>query len=309
MEHIEYLREIPEVEEIKDFASPDLYIYKVYLLTNTINGKIYVGQTCMELEDRMGRAGYGYSNSTYLFSAIKKYGYKNFKYELLAKCLDQSTVDYLEDYYIEQYNSRKNSIGYNLKSGGSAGKHSKETKIKIANTMKNKIWSQAAIEARAAAGRRRKGIKKGPKSEKIKEQVAQSMVNWHANNKHPMLGKVHSDETKAKMSIANSGRKHDPGSVKARSKKLEMSEERQKQICDMYESGDTVDSICKAIGTNTSGVYRVLFRHNVPKKGVNKHFTGKTHTEETKLKMAESKKLYWEKWWDEKENSESNENI
>ena len=109
----------------------------------------------------------------------------------------------------------------------------------------------------------------------------------------PMSGKHHTEETKTKIGAASKGRKQDPEIVKARSKKLEMSEERQKQICDMYNSGESVNSICKSVGTNTHGVYRVLERNGISKKGAGKTFSGKSHSEETKSKMSEAQKSVW----------------
>jgi group I intron endonuclease len=60
----------------------------IYLITNNINGKKYVGQTTTPLSYRFtnhksdARNNRGY----YLASAIRKYGEDNFKIEALFEC-------------------------------------------------------------------------------------------------------------------------------------------------------------------------------------------------------------------------------
>src|SRR5208283_3648439 len=111
----------------------------LYLLTNTANGKIYVGQTWNELHIRMGKDGSNYKNSTYLYNAIKKYGADKFQYKVLVEVSCQTVADYMEDYYIDLYDSCNPKIGYNIKRGGSVGKHSEETKAKISATLKSQF--------------------------------------------------------------------------------------------------------------------------------------------------------------------------
>src|ERR1700743_807675 len=103
----------------------------VYLLTNSINGKIYIGQTWEQPVEKRMKGGSKYANSPYIFAAIQKYGVENFKYTILAECKTQEEADRLETENITKYDSRNPEIGYNLKEGGSHGKHSEESKLKI----------------------------------------------------------------------------------------------------------------------------------------------------------------------------------
>jgi hypothetical protein len=71
-----------------------------------------------------------------LDNAIRKYGYKNFTVVKLDEAHTQAEVNVLEDFYILASKSIEN--GYNIKRGGSNGKHSEATKRKIARQKKGK---------------------------------------------------------------------------------------------------------------------------------------------------------------------------
>ena len=100
----------------------------VYLTTNLINGKIYVGK-------------YTGTKSTYLGSglyfkrALAKYGRENFIRETLEYCSTLKELNEREVYWIERTKARDLSRGYNLAEGGEhwmlGVKHTDETKRKI----------------------------------------------------------------------------------------------------------------------------------------------------------------------------------
>lgn len=113
----------------------------IYKITNCVNNKIYVGQTWQTLDNRWD-SGHGYTSCTYLNNAIKKYGKNKFKYVILTLCGTQETADYWEDYFIKQYRSANKKFGYNIKNGGSHGKHTEETKKKISKAHEGKIHSE-----------------------------------------------------------------------------------------------------------------------------------------------------------------------
>lgn len=102
----------------------------IYKSTNTANGKVYIGQTWKSLNNRKGY--HHRSKDCMCFSrAIQKYGKQSFKWEVLAKAETQRDLDRLEKHFIKKYNSTNPSLGYNIKEGGSHGKHNLSTKIKI----------------------------------------------------------------------------------------------------------------------------------------------------------------------------------
>ena len=73
----------------------------IYLITNKINNMQYIGQS-IDIEERFYRHSLAYDNC-YFHNAIKKYGWNNFKTEILEKCLpDKKILNELEKKYIKQ---------------------------------------------------------------------------------------------------------------------------------------------------------------------------------------------------------------
>ena len=87
----------------------------VYIYTFP-NGKKYVGQTSVSLEQRASR-GDGYVNSPAVYNAIHKYGWNNIEIETFP-CNSKQEMDELERYYIKLYHTNDNTYGYNLTIGG-----------------------------------------------------------------------------------------------------------------------------------------------------------------------------------------------
>jgi len=147
------------------------YIYKI---KNKIDNKIYIGQTTQDLETRWKGHLRNSSNCRYLKSAFKKYGIKNFDFQLVCITFDNQ-LDDMEIKYIEQYNCLVPN-GYNIRLGGNSGKHHEETKRKIGETLKTKH----------------------------KNGMVHSM---------PQLGKPHNQITKQKISDTLKGRKRTQESI------------------------------------------------------------------------------------------------
>lgn len=91
----------------------------IYKTTNLINNKIYIGQKVYKKNNDIQSPVPSYLGSGIkLKSAIKKYGKKNFKREILCWCLNQKSLDDFEKFFIKYYNSMDENIGYNLCEGG-----------------------------------------------------------------------------------------------------------------------------------------------------------------------------------------------
>lgn len=93
--------------------------YSVYIHTNKINGKRYVGVTT-DRPERRWKKGEGYKNQHHFYSAIQKYGWDNFDHFIIE--VDTPELMYqLEQQYIEYYHTTDPDKGYNKSLGGESG--------------------------------------------------------------------------------------------------------------------------------------------------------------------------------------------
>lgn len=107
-------------------CKPSADNYIIYIITNKLNQKVYIGQTSRSLEIRMQEHKSTKSGCIKLRNAISKYGSEIFHIEALCSVTQLATANFLENYYIKLFDSIKN--GYNLKEGGSNGSPSEETR-------------------------------------------------------------------------------------------------------------------------------------------------------------------------------------
>lgn len=107
----------------------------IYKAQNLINGKIYIGQTTLNLDVRKRQHinSWKYGIKYPFTLAIKKYGAENFVWDIIFQD-DSITIEELNDiesYYIDRYNSSIEKNGYNLRACGENKFLSQETKLKI----------------------------------------------------------------------------------------------------------------------------------------------------------------------------------
>jgi group I intron endonuclease len=92
----------------------------IYLVTNLINGKQYVGQTTLSVEERwkehLKKARAGKMNR--LYCAIRKYGQGAFIAEGLTGCDNQEQMNRLENLWITLLKTYDYKYGYNMTFGG-----------------------------------------------------------------------------------------------------------------------------------------------------------------------------------------------
>lgn len=92
-------------------------MYIIYLLTNKVNSKFYVGVT-NNYKKRM-REHKGTYNNYPISKAIKKHGWNNFVSHILLETADaEYAYRFAETSFIQQYHSNNPEKGYNLTSGG-----------------------------------------------------------------------------------------------------------------------------------------------------------------------------------------------
>ncbi len=125
-----------------DRTSP---VHRLYVISNSINEKIYVGQSSEHfLSHRWGghvaRARKG--TDTYLYRAMRKHGIENFYIEEIARCHDKVELLRLEKFWIGLLKANIKEFGYNQTFGGEAPKHTEETKRKISEIQSGRVFSE-----------------------------------------------------------------------------------------------------------------------------------------------------------------------
>jgi len=89
----------------------------IYLTTNLLTNKIYIGQKKSDYflgEEYLG-------SGKYLNHAIQKYGKENFSVELIDTADSRDELSEKEIFYITKYDATNRSIGYNISKGGIGG--------------------------------------------------------------------------------------------------------------------------------------------------------------------------------------------
>ena len=148
--------------------------YCVYKHTSPSN-KIYIGVTGRNPIKRW-KSGWGYINNQYFTRAIQKYGWDNFKHEILFSNLTKEEACKKEIELIKFYKSNNYKFGYNISSGGDAHrgcKHSEESKKKIGEASKinnPRYWKGKHLteDAKRKISETKKGIPNLYLSKKVK---------------------------------------------------------------------------------------------------------------------------------------------
>lgn len=91
--------------------------YCVYVHTNRVNGKKYVGMT-KNIKQRWRNGGKAYRECPHFYSAIQKYGWDNFDHDIVQDELTHTEACELEIKLIEEWETIGEK-GYNLATGGS----------------------------------------------------------------------------------------------------------------------------------------------------------------------------------------------
>lgn len=113
--------------------------YKVYMHTNKINRKVYIGITKQKPKYRWKKDGKGYSkkDNVYFYNAIQKYGWDNFEHEIIASNLTKDEAEKFEILLIREFDSTNRNLGYNIQNGGNTtGTHSVEVREKLSKMKK-----------------------------------------------------------------------------------------------------------------------------------------------------------------------------
>jgi len=113
--------------------------YKVYIHTNKINGKVYIGVTKQDVKKRWGK-GQPYKRSIVFYNAIQKYGWDNFEHKVLFTNLTRQEASNKEKELISFYKSNDNNYGYNIEGGGYTNKEISIETRKKQSVNNGKYW-------------------------------------------------------------------------------------------------------------------------------------------------------------------------
>lgn len=117
----------------------------IYIIRNTINNKVYIGQTTMSVRDRFmahQKPCTIKQRGTYkIYNAMAKYGAEKFYVETLEEDIPIEELDKKEIAYIAKYNSY--NCGYNTTQGGDGRMIAKiEDEEKLINLFKNGLGAE-----------------------------------------------------------------------------------------------------------------------------------------------------------------------
>ncbi len=144
-------------------------IFTVYLITNTVNGKRYVGVTCKTIAKRwLGHQRQAKHGTKYLlYHAIRKYGADAFTIEELAVAFDKKTAAALEVTLIAFFDTYGwGKQGYNQTRGGDGVAREWTNEERIKHRERQKIcMSRPEVRAKISQkAKGRPGARKGKKN-------------------------------------------------------------------------------------------------------------------------------------------------
>ena len=200
-------------------------MYCVYKHTSP-SGKTYIGLTRQKPEKRW-QNGLGYRTQEYFYRAIQKYGWNNFKHEVVAINLTAEQADVLEKKLIVENKSNDKNFGYNIESGGNFNKGRSEYTAKklkaVYDTEEYKLrikevnirrWSQPG--AREHMSKLLSGERNPMYGTKLSKEHLNKMIEASRNTarksytgeNNNFYGKKHTEEAKRKISESRMGAKN-----------------------------------------------------------------------------------------------------
>jgi group I intron endonuclease len=238
----------------------------VYLVTNMIDGKTYVGLTRFDVAKRWAEHKQKASCQTrsWLHRAIAKYGAENFSIAAVASCLSLETAKAVERDVIKSLTPPYNQTG-----GGefTVGRRlSAEAKAKIAAGQIGRKHSVERVAANSASAKMRhannaafratslEALKRGRANVDAKKRIAAAASAAHA--------RVWSDASRAKLSASCLGRKLSPEVIR----KIAVKRCKAVECLELATVFDSAIEAARQIGVSNSSIGRVC---NGQRKSVN----------------------------------------
>jgi len=234
------LKEIYTIDYIlKNEIDKNAYGF-IYITTNLINGRKYIGQKMFRKEWKTY-----FGSGVALKLSFKKYGKVNFSRGIIDIAYSESELNELEIEFIKEYNAVKSNNYYNIAEGGKVGstiaglseqklkersrklslafkgkklsperikkaseghmglKHTDESKLKISEALKGRIISEE-WRNKISLTRIEKHFgawnKNIPRTDLEKENISKSLRGKYVGINNPNYGKTMSEEQKTKIS-------------------------------------------------------------------------------------------------------------
>jgi group I intron endonuclease len=175
-------------------------MHYIYIITNIINNKIYIGQTVNPKDrwstHRKESIWNKQGTNSHLYNAMKMYGKENFSFEVIFIYETLKEANNAETFFIKELNTIEN--GYNISKGGGNRRHSEATKLKISLAQKGKKRKPHSKETKESISKANKGKVSSRKGIKLnnKTKIKMSLA---------AKGKAKSEEHCINISLAKSG--------------------------------------------------------------------------------------------------------
>lgn len=230
----------------------------VYLVTNKIDGKTYVGVTRFKPKSRWTQHLYKakHAPTTHFHKAINKYGAENFSVTAIASCLDSAFVSAVEREVIKSFNPI-----YNQTNGGeiTVGKRvPREVVERIIAANKGK--KRTAEQKKANSDRAKARYLSNPEwKANVLEALVRARLNCDHEKRKAAAGKsarerVWSKESRAKLSASCMGRKYSREVIErgaAKNRKMV-------ECTTLHTVFDCCEDAAEALGFGSSSIYKVL---------------------------------------------------
>lgn len=186
--------------------------YELYQVTNKINGRMYIGQTCQGYKRRWyihcWKAARG--GEQRFHQSIRKYGKENFEVKLLVVGPTLEWINDLEQKAIKLYDTFNN--GYNDTKGGDGTvgiksrlgkKHTAETKAKLSASCIGRSSNRKGVKLSEETKQKLRAANLG---KKLPEEVKLKISAAGKGKRSWIKGLKHKEETRIKMSLAHKAR-------------------------------------------------------------------------------------------------------
>lgn len=186
----------------------------IYLATNRLNGKQYVGQTTRTLRIRRNQhksdAKLLENPCCVITRAIRKHGFENFDWIEVESDVPDEDLDRLEIENIKWFGS-KHPKGYNLTNGGDGPERITEEMRRKASASVSKLWKDDEYRSRMIAAHEGKEVEESTRALlSVKSKERWLNPDYRRKIVNAQKGKKLTPEHKAKISKANKGRKGKP---------------------------------------------------------------------------------------------------